>query len=119
MISVFLDSDVVISSLISSRGASYQLINNSSVICFISNISYQELLLVVKKLKLDDNKLKTITKKHFKTIRIVESLKKIKLKYKIFTKDVNDAHIVAGAVESKTNFSSLVSSPAIVLPFLK
>ena len=104
MVNVFLDSDVVVSSLISNNGASYQLVYNNNVICFISNISYQELLLVVKKLKLDDNKLKIVTKKRFKIIRIVENLKKIKIRYRIFTKDLNDTHIVAGAVESKANF---------------
>jgi len=104
MVNVFLDSDVVISSLISNLGVTYQLINNKKIDCFISNISYQELLLVVKKLKIDDEKLKAIVKERFKIIKLSQSLRQIKSSYKNCVKDPNDTHIVAGAVESSVNF---------------
>ncbi len=103
MINAFLDSDVIISSLISIFGASYQLINNKNINCFISNISYKELLFVVKKLNLDNKKLKAVVKKRLKVVKLLHN-KQIKLKYKNCVKDLNDAHIVAGAVESKVNF---------------
>ena len=103
MINVFLDSDVIISSLISILGASYQLINNKNINCFISNISYKELLSVVKKLNLDNKKLKAVVKKKLKVVKLLHN-KQIKLEYKNCVKDLNDAHIIAGAVESKVNF---------------
>jgi len=101
---VFLDSDVIISSLLSSLGASYQLINNKNAICFISDISYRELILVSKKLNLDESKLKTLTKEKLKVIKLRKSLKKIKSDYENYIKDLNDAHVIAGAVQSKAGF---------------
>jgi len=104
MIKVFLDSDVVISSLISSIGASHQLINNDKIICMISNISYRELLLVVKKLKIEVSELNILVKKQLKVEDLSETLEQIKLKYKLYVKDINDAHIVAGAAKSQVNY---------------
>lgn len=104
MYKVFLDSDVIISSLISSLGASYQLVNNKTAICFTSNISYRELVLVSKKLNLDEGKLKGLTKEKLNFVRLKKSLKQIKSDYKNYVKDLNDAHIVAGAVESRVDF---------------
>ena len=104
MTKVFLDSDVVISSLISNLGAAYQLVNNKNIVCFISNISYQELLLVVKKLNIDDKKLKVIVKERLKIVKLSQNLKQIKSEYKNYVKDPNDAHIVAGTVESNADF---------------
>ncbi len=104
MVNVFLDSDIVISSLISNTGASYQLINNKNIVCFISNVSFKELSLVVKKLNLDDTKFNKIVKGNLKTCNLSLGLKQIKANYKKYVKDINDAHIISGAVESKVNF---------------
>ena len=104
MYKIFLDSDVVISSLISSIGASYQLINSKATVSFISDISYRELVLVIKRLNLAENKLKILTKKKIKIFKIKKSLNQIKLDYKDCVKDINDAHIITGAVESKAGF---------------
>ena len=104
MYKIFLDSDVIISSLISNLGASYQLINNVSSICFISDASYKELLSVVKKLDLKDNKLKNLVKEKLRIIKLQKDKKGAIKDYKNFVKDLNDTHIVAGAVESKVNF---------------
>ena len=104
MINVFIDSDVIISSLISDLGAAYQLINNKNLVCFISNISHQELILVVKKLNLNDKKLRQVIKEKLKVVKLSQGLNQIKTKYKNCVKDTNDAHIVAGAVESSVNF---------------
>lgn len=104
MINVFLDSDVIISSLISNLGAAYQLVNNKNIVCFISNLSYQELLSVVKKLNLDNKKLKAVVKEKLKIVKLSQDLKQIKSEYKNYAKDDNDAHIVAGAVEAGVSF---------------
>lgn len=104
MIHVFLDSDVIISSLFSNIGASYQLINNKDALCFISNISLKELLLVVKRLNLDNKKFDGMVKENLKTTDLSVDVYQIKTNYKKYVKDINDAHIVAGAVKSKVNF---------------
>ena len=75
MYKVFLDSDVIISSLISSLGASYQLVNNKTAICFTSNISYRELVLVIKKLNLAESKLKILAKEKLKVVKLKKSIK--------------------------------------------
>jgi len=100
MIKVFLDSDVVISSLVSKLGASHQLINNKDVVCFISDVSYKELLKVIKKLGLDEKNSTILIKSNLKIIK----LKKSSSDFKNYVNDVDDAHIVAGTVELKTNF---------------
>ncbi|MBI5123366.1 PIN domain-containing protein [Candidatus Roizmanbacteria bacterium] len=104
MYKIFLDSDVVISSLISDLGASHRLINNVSSIYFISDASYKELLSVVKKLGLEVNKLKNLVKDRLRVIKLQKDKKGAMEDYKNFVKDLNDAHIVAGAVEAKVNF---------------
>lgn len=101
---VFLDSDIIISSLISDLGASYQLINNKVSACFISDISYRELVLVIKRLNLAEDNLKILKKEKLNVIKLKKSLKQIRSDYKNYVKDLNDAHIVAGAVESKADF---------------
>ena len=101
---VFLDSDVVISSLISDLGASYQLINNKTATLLISDVSYRELISVIKKLDLSESKLRNLTKEKINVVKLKKSLKKIKSDYKNYIKDINDAHVVAGAVESKAGF---------------
>lgn len=101
---VFLDSDIIISSLISDLGASYQLINNKVSACFISDISYRELVLVIKRLNLAEDKLKILKKEKLIVIKLKKSLKQIRSDYKNYVKDLNDAHIVDGAVESKSDF---------------
>jgi len=104
MYKIFLDSDVVISSLISHLGASYLLINNNVSVNFISDFSYRELTTVIQKLGLDINKLKILTKDKLKIIKMPKDIKKTIKVYKNYVKDPNDAHIVAGAVEAKVNF---------------
>ena len=56
---IFVDSDVVISSLISQTGAAFLLLNQiDSFEQFVSNISVKELEQVVNRLNLDPKKLK-------------------------------------------------------------
>lgn len=56
-IKVFIDSDVVISSLISQTGGSSVIVNYSGLSAFISNFSHEELNRTVDKLGIDKNKL--------------------------------------------------------------
>ncbi len=90
---VFVDSDVVISSLISNTGAASELINNLDIKKIISNLSIKESEIV--KLRLNINKplpmLETI---------VIDNVKK----YSTYSIDPNDAHIVAGADQAKVRF---------------
>ncbi len=104
MLQIFLDSDVVIASLISHLGASYQLINSKNIQCFISNLSYQEIILVIEKLGLEKWRFLKLAKERLRIIKLKETNQQIKSLYKKYVKDVNDAHIVAGAVKSKVKF---------------
>lgn len=101
---VFVDSDVVISSLISKSGAAYLLINETSQELFISDVSYRELQIVAERLGLDKDILDDLVKRRFKTIRQKTTLSQVKEKYGDYVTDINDAHIVAGAVEAKARF---------------
>lgn len=102
---VFLDSDVVISSLISSLGAAYLLIHGTKDLeLFISNLSLKELEEVAVRLNLDKNSLSNLTKVNFRTLELETTNKDLKEKYKDYVLDSDDAHILAGAVEGKVRF---------------
>lgn len=100
---VFIDSDVVISSLLSSRGAAYTLIQEVNTKSFISNKSVEEIKRVAQKLNIDEKSLKEVIKK-FSIIELKNPLKKIKVDYEGYVKDSNDAHIVAGAQQASAKF---------------
>ena len=101
---VFIDSDVVISSLLSEKGAAYFLLNEAKSKFFISNISKTELEKVVGRLYIEQIQLKKLIKKALKIIKLKKEISVIKKNYKIYTTDVNDSHIVAGAISSKANY---------------
>jgi len=99
----FIDSDVIISSIISKTGASNLLINNRQTKKYISNFSIRELQIVVKRMKLPQGELSKIAK----TLNIIEldqNFSKIQDTYKNCVSDKNDSHIIAGAVSSKCKF---------------
>jgi predicted nucleic acid-binding protein len=102
-IKVFLDSDVVISALLSSTGAAFLLINHSLPVKFISNFSKQEIIAVANRLKISPAKTKRVLQ-NLSLINLKQSLAQIKKTYKIYVKDVDDSHIIAGAVAAKTRF---------------
>ena len=102
-LTVFLDSDVIISSLISKKGAAFLLINNKVLTKYISNISIKEIEIIIKRLKLNLYNFKNVLT-NLKVTNIKKSLNNIKKKYHIFVTDKNDAHIVCGAKESSVNF---------------
>lgn len=104
MYKVFFDSDVVISSIISSIGASYQLISQNNIKPHISSLSYKELLIVTERLRLDRIKLTSLIKEKITITKMKLNISQIKNKFNNYVKDINDAHIIAGALESKAEF---------------
>lgn len=101
---VFVDSDVIISSLISEKGAAYLLLNKQKLKFFISNISKRELEKVAGRLDIEQNYLHDLIKKRLKVISLKEEISKIKKEFKNYTTDVDDTHIVAGAASAKAKF---------------
>jgi len=104
-IRVFVDSDVIISSLISNLGASYALLNTiQQTECYVSNFSIKELEEVVARLKLDRDMLDKVIDTKLITVEINQTYKKVKAEYADYVQDPDDAHIVAGAKEAKATF---------------
>lgn len=103
-IHVFLDSDVVISSLISTKGAAHLLIHQVEDISFhVSDLSVRELEIVVSRLRLDVKKLKHTITSRCDTVKLANK-KQIQNNYTKYVLDVHDAHIIAGAKESASRF---------------
>lgn len=97
---VFVDSDVVISSLISNKGAAHLLINETKAIeCFVSDASIKELEQVADRLKLDRSKLAKTIKTRFHTVNLGNQPNPSG-----YTYDLNDEHIVNGAVAAEAKF---------------
>lgn len=95
----FVDSDVVVSAVISDRGAAALLFSGrSGVELTVSDLSKRELVDVVGRLGLEQVKLDEILA-DLETIKLKE-----KEKYKIYVSDVRDAHVVAGADQGKCGF---------------
>lgn len=105
LIRVFVDSDVVISSLISKSGAAYMLLHNTEgVELYLSNFSTLELEKVVDRLQLDLKKLQKVIDARFTTTKISQSYGTVQEKFARYVKDVDDAHIIAGAKEARVAF---------------
>lgn len=103
-IKVFVDSDVVISSLISNSGAAYFILNQANLEIYISNISQYELEEVVDRLGIEKSRLEKIIKNRFNKIQIKSDLKEWKKEFAEYTSDPEDVHIVAGAREAQVRF---------------
>lgn len=101
---VFVDSDVIISSLLSTKGAAYLLLNQQGNKFVISNVSKKELERVADRLEVDQDKLHKLIRNRFKTVKLAADLTKIKRDFEDYTSDPNDAHIVAGAAKAKVKF---------------
>lgn len=101
---VFFDSDVIISSLISSKGAAYLLLNTTAVKPIISDIQKEELSIVAKRLNLDLDRLNSLIEKKFRVIEVKISHLGIKRLYLKYVLDPNDDHIVAGIAAAKPTF---------------
>ncbi len=137
-VKAFIDSDVIISSLISKTGASYLLLNKPPVEfdTWISNHSTKECKKVCKRLDLNKNELTKLAEKAFSIVSL-DQTDKLEEKYGKYSTDRYDAHIVAGAVEAeaqfiitynqkdylerkiKNDFGIVVATPGTFLQFLR
>lgn len=96
---VFIDSDVVISSLLSTKGAAFLLLSLPNPKNYYSNIQIKELKIVCNRLGIPQKRLEDILKNI--------SLKNIypnNKNYSEYVNDPNDAHILAGAHQSSAKF---------------
>lgn len=101
---LFVDSDVVISSLLSQSGAANLLVNTDTLKLYISSLSRKELKMVVEKLHIDETKLTKLIYNKLQVIPLTESLSHIKKSFQEYVFDINDAHIVAGAKIAEAKF---------------
>ncbi len=101
---VFVDSDVIISSLLSNIGAAYFLLHKANLELFISDVSFRELKIVTKRLGLVAVKLTALVEKKFTIVKLNKNTSEIKRSYGKYTHDENDAHIAAGASTAKAKF---------------
>lgn len=106
-IRVFVDSDVIISSLISSliskTGAAYLLMRDTRIDRFISDVSFTELKRVADVLHLSKKDLQKLVKEACRVVKIGERMGERK-RMTEYTSDANDAHIVVGANLAKAKF---------------
>lgn len=98
MSGAFVDTDVVISSLISQKGAAFLLLENKMADFMVSNVSEEEILEVAKRLKISLEKTKLLIKK----LRRVEI--KDQTDCERYVSDPGDTHIIAGARNSNAKF---------------
>lgn len=101
---VFIDSDVVISSLLSSKGAAYTLLGMSGITPVISTTSLNELRIVCKRMHMASDLLEGRIREKFEVVKINGNPQKMRAKYQPYVTDMHDAHIVAGAAVAKTKY---------------
>lgn len=100
-IKVFLDSDVIVSALLSSKGASFEILNNTKIVKIITHVIKNEVLEVTKRLNLP------IPNRELEQFEIVNiSLDKTRIveKYFPYVLDQEDSHVIAGAEKEKVRF---------------
>ncbi len=101
---IFVDSDVVISSLLSSTGAAHFLLFRSQIKPILSSISLVELRVVNKRLGISGDKLETLVKERCKLFKMSKGVEELKKEYGSYVIDINDAHIVAAAHQSEAKY---------------
>ncbi len=97
---IYVDSDVIISSFLSNKGAAYQLINKIDTPFPLSNYSKEEIIKVVEKLNIAEKKLEKFLKK----VKTFNLSPKMILKNEKYVNDPNDAHIISAADKTKARF---------------
>lgn len=102
-IKVFLDTDVIISSILSETGASYEIIRSSEFVKIISISVQKELVEVGLRKNVDSRKLGLRLSK-VKTIAAHLSKSEVLKRYGRYVNDEKDSHVVAGAVKSKSDY---------------
>ncbi len=104
-LNIFVDSDVIISSLLSSSGAAYFLLHHMDAVqLYISNLSLQEIRIVVDRLSIDSKKLESFLEGNMGIVQLQYTKETVKTVYGQYVLDEDDAHIVAGAEEAKAKF---------------
>lgn len=103
-VKVFVDSDIIISAQLSSAGAAHFLLNKTNLSLFVSNLSLVELKRVAARHKINNDKLLTFIKLRFSQVRLTEGFKEIEGRFRNYTNDPDDIHIVAGAVRANVEF---------------
>lgn len=97
---VYLDSDVIISSCLSSTGAAHLLLEKDNLIKFYTDIQENEIKTVIDRLNITPKTLHQTLKKctliHLKSPNLDL--------YSKYTLDIYDRHIIAGVVTSKAKF---------------
>jgi len=100
---IFVDSDAVVSSLLSSSGAANYLLDQPNLFFIISDISYQEIKTVVERLGLAEKTVNNLVEEKLKIVKLGKQ-EKSKEKFFGYVTDAGDAHIVEGAVRAKARF---------------
>ncbi len=102
---VFFDSDVIISSLISTTGAAFYLVHHADAVdSLVSTLSVIEIEKVIERLSLNAGDFKKLIGIKVSTIAMEQTIAAVKKEYSEYVTDINDAHIVAGAVKGKVRF---------------
>ena len=97
LIKAFLDSDVIISSLLSSTGAAYLLTRQKSAVKYISNLSVKEIHIVARRLAINSSIVDKLLRR-FKLVRLKKDFGKD------CVTDPRDQHVISGAVTAKAGF---------------
>ncbi len=86
---IFVDSDVVISSLLSSKGAAFLLIQQlEDVKLFVSNLSQKELEIVATRLDIFQGELTSLLEKRFNIIELRLTADEAREEYKDYVLDL-------------------------------
>lgn len=101
-IKVFLDSDVIISSLLSTSGAAHQLLENTSIKFIVSDISVKELKIVATRLNISADRLIKLIDNYCQVIKLKTSSRQPA--YQDYVLHQGDSHIVSGAHQAKVDF---------------
>lgn len=99
---VFLDSDVIISSLLSQTGASFEILTNPDVSKVISETIQIEVSEVAKRLNISIPNKSTFLK--IEVIKLKLSKTRIVRYYLPYVLDQEDSHVVAGAAKGNTRY---------------
>src|SRR3989344_1739259 len=100
---VFLDTDVIIASLLSSKGASYRVLIHPGIRNVISNIIAKEVREVAKRQGIDVDKQQRVL--HIlRTVVLKTTKQRLRKTYTRYVFDEEDSHVVAGAAIAKTPF---------------
>lgn len=102
-IKVFLDTDVIISSLLSQKGASFEILNSEKIDKLISKSIRSEAEIVTIRKNLNETVLAKMLK-NTKTIPTNISKEKLIKSFSQYVLDIEDSHVVSGAKKSKAKF---------------